>query len=104
MIRLQLFNWAYASLCLLLLDTFLIWQIIKRIKPLSSFTNPIISPIKDMLKSVEKEHVVMIFTLYMTLLMTGFFMSFIWYILVGIQSISILSNMFVLALLIGQTK
>tara|TARA_B100001142_G_C13944539_1_gene504550 strand:- start:119 stop:433 length:315 start_codon:yes stop_codon:yes gene_type:complete len=104
MIGLQLFTWAYSSICLFFLDAFLIWQMMKRVKQLSSFSNPIVAPIRDLLSSIQKEHVWMLLSCYVALLCCGFFLTFIWYVLVGVQSLSVLSNMFVLALLIGQSK
>ena len=51
-----------------------------------------------------QKHLLMILSAYFSFLLLGFFVSFIWYFLVGIQSVSFLSNMFVLAILLAQTK
>lgn len=100
----QEFNWAYLSLIILAIDVFLLWQISQKIKDFSCFSNPLIAKIKSILFSTDLNAMAVIGFAYLGLLLLGILIPLILLILVLVQGFSLMTNMFVLSIILNEYK
>ena len=96
--------WPFLSICLLLIDSLLFWKIIKLTQAHSSFSHPITSFVKQLIDGFSLDMMAFIFILYILCFGLGLALPFIMIGLVLIQSLSLMSNMFVLAIIISQSN
>ena len=97
--NLQEFSWPYYSLFIFILDTYLMYQIKMKIQGLAFFSNPLLSRIKILFDYIDAQTILIYLFCFACIFSLGLIMPFFLITLIIIQGFSLMTNMFILAII-----